>query len=165
MLIVPPRTSWLYRFALSLSSTRRYLVTLLFITICSVLWFHYIYEPLHTRIEAAQQQIKMPRSPSMQELTDTIAALRAELATPTSTASRDDQLHAILGYIDHAGMMLEQCAMQDKTIMVQALGSYTQIQTFFEELAASTQRLMPRDVRITRGSDDRYCLSVVLETM
>jgi len=164
VLILPPRTSWLYKFGISLSPTRRYLFTLLFMTICSAVWFYYVYEPLNNRIDAVQRQVKTPRSISVNDLKNNIETLRAELSTKPSTMSGEDPCHAILGHLDHAGLALEQCSVQDKTVMVQALGSYKQILIFFEQLAAATQRLLPRDVRITSGPDDRYSLSVVIET-
>jgi len=163
VLILPPRTSWLYRLSASLSSTRRYLTTFLFITICTALWFHYIYQPLNNRIDAAQKQAKLPKQPSAEDLSDTINTLRNELTAQTSTPSHDDQLHAVLGYVEHAGMSLEHCSLQDKGLYVQALGTYKQCLVFFDQLASSAYSLVPRDIRITRGADNLFSLSVMIE--
>lgn len=164
---MPPRTSWLYQYGISLSSMRRYLFTLLFIALCCMLWFLYVYEPMQTRIEGAQAQSKIQRAQSVEELNDAIASLRTELgATATaSSPSHDDQLHAVLGYADQAGLDLEHCAVQDKAIVLQASGTFKQIQNFFDQLAASTQRLLPRNVRITRSADNHFALSVIIETV
>lgn len=166
MFIMPPRTSWLYQYGISLSSTRRYLFTLLFIALCSLVWFLYIYEPMQTRIEAAQAQSKIQRAQSVEELNDAIASLRTELAATTraSSPSRDDQLHAVLGYVDQAGLDLEHCAVQDAAIVLQASGTFKQIQNFFDQLAASTQRLLPSNVRITRSADNHFMVFVTIET-
>lgn|GEM_PF-2173229 len=167
MFILPPRTSWLYTFGMSLSSTRRYLLTLLFMTLCSVVWFVYVYEPMQTRIAMARKQSEIPRSSSVEELNNTIASLRAELAATqaVSSLSCDDQLHAILGYVDQVGLSLEQCAVQNSAIVLQVVGTFKKIRTFFDQLAASPQRLFPRDVRITRSADNHFTLCVTIETV
>lgn len=165
MLILPPRTSWLYRVSVCLSPTRRYLITFLFITLCSVLWFHYIYQPLNNRIDAAQKQIKLPKQPSSEDLSETINTLRNELTAKTASLSHDDQLHAVVGYIEDAGMALEHCSVQDKALYVQALGTYKQCLTFFDQLASSAYLLIPRDVRITRSADNLFSLSVTIEPL
>lgn len=165
MLILPPRTSWLYRSTVSLSATRRYLITLLFIAACIALWFHYIYEPLNKRIASVkQEQRKLSQETSSEDLTEKINALRKQLAQPSSTAADNDQLNTILGYVDHAGMILEHCSVQDKAFHVQALGTYNQFLVFFDQLASSAQTLLPRDVRITRGVDNLFSLSLVIES-
>jgi type II secretory pathway component PulM len=142
---------------------RRYLVTFLFIVVCAAIWFHYIYEPLSKRIESVQQQSKRSKNKSPEDLSQAIATLRGELTRASSAVSTDDQLNTILGYIDYAGMALEHCSVQDKALVVQATGTYKQFLVFFDQLAASTQRLLPRDVRITRSADNLFSLSVVIE--
>jgi hypothetical protein len=165
VLILPPRSSWLYRLSVSLSPTRRYLVTFLFVTMCTALWFHYIYQPLNTRIDVAQKQAKIPKRPSSEDLLETINALRNDLAVKRVSLSHDDQLHAVLGYIEHVGMVLEHCSMQDKALYVQGLGTYKQCLAFFDQLASSAYPLVPRDVRITRSADNLFCLSVAIEPL
>jgi len=162
--ILPPRTSWLYRFGISVSPMRRYLVTFLFIALCIAVWFHYSYEPLNNRIQAGQEYIKTHRAGSVDDIKERIAALRTELSTQSNAPSHDEQLNAVLGYLDQAGMVLEQCAVQDGALSMQALGTYPHILNFFNHMAASGQRFLPRDVRITRGADNQYALSVIIET-
>lgn len=162
MLILPPRTSWVYRFGLSISSTQRYLITLLFIIVCAALWFYYIYKPFNTRIENAKKQITMPQDVSAEELTENIAKLRNELSQSTALSS-DDLLHLVLGYVDRAGLTLEQCSIEDKTIFIQALGTYAQCLSFFDQLASYTIAVVPRDIRIARGADGFFAVSVSLD--
>jgi type II secretory pathway component PulM len=163
--ILPPRTSWLYRYGMSLSPTRRYLLTLLFITLCSLVWVIYIYQPMQKRITKAQQLSKAPRTQSVAELEETIATIRQELSAQSLVPSGDDQLHAVLGYVDQAHLNLEHCAVQDKAIVLQGTGTFKQIQAFFDQLTASGQRLAPRDVRITRGVDNHFTLWASIETV
>lgn len=165
MFILPPRTSWLYRYGISLSPMRRYLLTLAFIAFCSLVWFFYIYQPMQMRIEKAQQLSKVSRAQTVEELKESIAAIRQELSVQSSASSGDDQLHAVLGYVDQAHLNLEHCAVQDKAIVLQATGTFKQIQNFFDQLAASAQRLNPRDVRITRGVDNHFTLCVTIEAV
>ena len=165
MFILPPRASWLYRYGMSLSPARRYLLTLLFLTLCGLCWFVYIYEPMQKRITMAQQLSKAPRTQSVEELKETIATIRQELSAHPSVSSGDDQLHAVLGNVDQAHLHLEHCAVQDKAMVLQATGTFKQIQNFFDQLAVSAQRLTPRDVRITRGVDNHFTLCVVIDTL
>jgi hypothetical protein len=138
------------------------LVTLLFISVCGAIWFHYIYEPLSKRIESVQQQGNGSKENMPEDLSEAIATLRSELTRVSATASTDDQLNTILGFIDHAGMALEHCSVQDKALVVQATGTYKQFLVFFDQLGASTQHLLPHDVRITRSADNLFSLSVVI---
>lgn len=163
MFILPPRTSWLYRLTIVLSSMRRYLLTLTFIALCTLVWFFYIYEPMQVCIDKAQQLGNATRTQTAAELKETIGALRQELSAKPSAQSGDDQLYRVLGCVDQANLNLEHCAAQDKAIVLQAVGTFKQIQAFFDHLAASAQRLAPRDLRITRGVDNYFTLSVTIE--
>jgi hypothetical protein len=125
-----------------------------------------MYEPMQTRIDTVHAQSKIARAQSVEELKEAIIALRTELAASKTENSllSGDQLEAVLGYVDQAHLALEHCAVQDKAIVVQAVGTFKQIQAFFDQLAGSRERLMPRDVRITRGVDNHFMLSVIIET-
>lgn len=164
MLMLPPRSSWLYRISVSLSPTKRYLLTLLFMTAIIFIWFQCVYEPLNSRIDAMQQETNISEKSSPEEIAAQIAALRNELDTESSSLpSGDDQMATVLSCVDHAGMVLENCSVQDKALYVQAAGTYTQNLAFFEQLAAASHQLLPRDVRLTRGADNLFFLSLVIE--
>ncbi len=163
MFILPPRSSWLYRMSMSLSPTRRYLVTFFFMTVCTCIWFHYIYWPLTNRIDALEQQhAALSRTASAENIVEAIAALRDEVSTQSSSLSSDDQINTVLSSLDHAGMVLENCSVQDKALYVQAAGTYNQCLAFFDHLAVSPHHILPRDVRITRGIDNLFSLSLVV---
>jgi len=161
--ILPPRTSWLYRFAISLSSTQRYLVTFLFIMMCIVVWFYGVYQPFNARIEAAQQQTCISQDLSVEELTESIAALRNELVVQGTAPSSDELLTLVLGYLDRTGMVLEQCSVEGKAIHIQALGSYAQCFSFFDQLATSRVRLIPCDMRFTRDINGLFNVAICVE--
>ena len=129
-----------------------------------IILYVYMYEPMQSRIDTVRAQSKNPRSQSIEELEQTIAALRQELSAQRTSSCHDDQLHAVLGYVDSANLALEHCAVQDTTIVLQAGGTFKQIQHLFDQLATSAQRLIPRNVRITRGVDNHFTLSVNIET-
>lgn len=164
MIVLPPRTSWLYRFGISLSPMRRYLLTFIVFAVLGAVWFFYVYEPMQKRIYNAQKKSSITQSQTLEELRESIASLRAELAHQPSSPSQDDQVHIILGYADAANLTLEHCAVEEKEVMLQAIGTFKQIQGFFDQLSTSGQRLVPRDIRITRGADNRFTLWVIIET-
>lgn len=161
MLILPPRTSWLYRVCMTLSSSTRYLITCLFIAVCVFIWFYYIYQPLNVCIDSVQQQMHAVQ-PLPADISEKISALRNELSCKSEILPSDDQLSTVLGYVEHAGMALEHCSVQDKNIYVQATGTYKQCLAFFDQLATSTCALQPRDVRIVQTANNQYSLSVAI---
>lgn len=131
--------------------------------LCIFIWFEYGYQPLSKRIDALQKEQSVQPPISAEDLTEKITALRTDLSAKTLTPSHDDHMNAVLGYIEHAGLVLENCSMQDKALYVQALGTYKQCQVFFEQLTSSKHPLLPRDIRITRGNNNLFSLSVAIE--
>ena len=161
MLMLPPRSSWLYQMSVSLSPIKRYLLTLLFMAALTFIWFHYVYEPLNNRIDVMQQDAHISEKYSPEEIAERISLLHNEL-NESSSLSCDDQMAMVLGCIDRAGIALENCSMQDKALYVQAIGTYAQCLAFFEQLATLSHPFLPRDVRIARGVDNLYSLSLII---
>lgn len=117
---------------------------------------------MQMHIDRAQQLGNTARTQSAEDLKATIAELQQQLSAQPLSLSGDDQLQAVLGYSDQANLNLEYCAVQDGVIVFQATGTFKQIQSFFDHLLNTTQQFSPSNIRITRGVDSHFALSIII---
>lgn len=156
MLILPPRTSWLYTWALSVHERKRYMVTLLFLVMIGALWFKYAYEPL----ERAHDRLSLTAPHEERELhtlQEKIAALKSH--NSSSEHKKEITSEYIFAALDAAGLPLEQCMFQEKECTIFARGSMEQILLFLEQIIVHTSLLQ---LRLTSVGAHLFSLQITM---
>lgn len=162
MLVLPPRTSWLYRISISLSVAQRYLITLLFIAVFVFVWFWFLHQPMNNRIDTIQNYVACTKIPS--DIQEKVEILRKDMAISNNSATSADSIPVILEYVEQAGLVFEHAAVDNNTLHIQASGTYKHIMSFFNQI--STLPVLACDVRITQGADDNtFSLSAMIEPL